>query len=113
MNVVQLSTPPDRNSVKLQSPSRALLPGNTYTFCIWMRLSSPATAPAHVNMLNALSYKVEATKLFTPTQSWQQLCLENLQANNVSCYFTVSMGSAIGVYLMDDASLTYGGPAPP
>lgn len=58
-------------------------------------------------MLNTANYRQDATARFSLTNAWQQLCLDNLQFNNVTAYFTVTMGSALGVYLLDDASLTY------
>lgn len=96
-----------------QSPARTLLAGNTYAFCIWVRLASPTPSTAPTTSLGMYNkplpgeaYVLLRTKAFTPSSSWQQLCLDNLHFNNAA-FFTLSMGSSPAVYLIDDASLTY------
>lgn len=97
-----------------------LLPGRTYSYCIWARLgsgSSTSSLTTSLNMLLPLPDTLDptpsgahpaaaATAAMALSRTWSRACVADVRVvAPTTAYFSVSLGAAAATYHFDDAAL--------
>lgn len=102
-----------------QSKGMDLIPGRTYSYCIWARAVRGATLTLGMDAMNTNSWQIMARTpssgagALTVGASWQRICLSGLTvASPLGAVFSLLLNTAPSTIHLDDVTLqSSGGPA--